>query len=594
MAEAGLHYCRTGLLWLALTAPLAAAPGDDWPLHGLNYANTRSSPLAEITAKNVSGLSLAWQVDTGKPGAFQATPIVVDGLMYVSTPGNDVLALDAATGAERWRYRHPLGSEALCCGPANRGVAVADGRVIQATVDNRLLALDAGTGAVLWNVAITNADPSVREVFAPLLGENAFTAATVTGGTGYTANMAPQAFDGMVYVGISGTGYGLHLDRAGGGDAALSVVGLSGGTHGLRGFLAAYDARTGTERWRWYSVPETGWEGEFRATTVDGDPLHREIDGERASADRWRDSWRLGGGSVWSTPAIDIRTRTLYFGTGNPAPQMDDATRPGDNLHTCSLVALDADTGKLRWAFQLVPHDRWGYDAASPPVLLEVKVAGKQHQAVAIAAKTGWVYVLDRHTGALLYRSEPFVPQQNLYARPTETGVTIAPAILGGASWSPAAWDASGARYFVEGIHHPATYFSKPLVPRPDQPWTSYTFMELAPTGRAGTLTAIATDSGKRLWQIDRPAPMLGGLLVTAGGLLFAGEGDGALRAWAADSGRELWHYQAKAGVNAPPISYRAGGRQYIAVAAGGNPLFNFPGGDHLLVFALPVEGSAP
>jgi glucose dehydrogenase len=571
-----------------LLAAAASAGEGDWPLHGYDYGNARFSPLAQVTRENVATLQPVWKINTGRKGSFQTTPIVVDGVMYITTPFNDVLALNAATGAQIWRYQHTLRTEEFCCGPANRGAGVANGKVYMATIDNRLIALEAATGAVAWDIEITNTDPGVREAVAPLLGEALFKDAKVTGGTGYSANMAPQVFDGKVFVGITGTGYGLHLDLKDKGDAAMSVVGFSGGDNGLRGFLAAYDASTGRELWRWHTVQDAQWVGEWRATTPDGVALNRDLDGEKAAAEKWRDAWRLGGGSIWTTPAIDPETRTLYIGTGNPAPQMDDQTRPGDNLYTSSVVALNADTGELKWAYQLVPHDRWGYDAASPPVLVTVQRDGAAIPAVAAAGKTGWVYVLDRRTGELLYKSEPFVPQRNLFARPTAEGVEITPAILGGGQWSPAAYDSGTDTYFIEGVHHPATYYTKPLTPAPGMPWTSYTYMELSKTERGGTLTAVDVATGRIRWQHQSPDPMLGGLVVTAGGVVFAGEGDGRFSAFDAGSGERLWSHKAEAGVNAPPIVYAVDGRQYIAVAAGGNTLFNFKTGDEFLVFALP------
>ncbi|MGQ0657148.1 MAG: pyrroloquinoline quinone-dependent dehydrogenase [Chromatiales bacterium] len=575
-------------LVLSAVAPLScAASSNDWPLHGLDYANTRYSPLREVKRENVAALALAWEVHTGKVGSFQAAPVIVDGVMYLTTPWNDVLALDAASGRQLWRYAHMLRQKETCCGPANRGAAVSGAKVFMATIDNRLLALDRKTGEVAWDIEITNADAGVREVLAPLLDEDLFQDATVTGGTGYSANMAPQVFDGKVYVGISGTGYGLHVDVKDRGDAALSVIGLSGGHHGARGFLAAYDAETGRELWRWHTVEDENWVGEWRADTPDGVPLHRNLEAERAAQAMWRDAWRLGGGSVWTTPAIDPELRLLYIGTGNPAPQMDDLTRPGDNLYTCSLVALNADTGKRVWSFQHVPHDRWGYDAASPPLLLTVRRNGMEVPAVAQAGKTGWVYVLDRRTGDLLFKSEPFVPQRNLFARPNERGVEVAPAILGGASWSPGAFDPERRMLLVEGIHHPATYFTKPLTPKPGQPWQSYTYMELSTEERWGTLAAVDADSGRIRWQQRMAQPMVGGLLATAGGLIFAGEGDGSFGAFDSETGERLWSYRAEAGVNAPPVTYGIDGRQFIAVAAGGNSLFNFKTGDQILVFTL-------
>lgn len=567
-------------------------PNADWPLHGLDYAGSRHSTLAQINRDNIGQLQLAWRINTGKKGSFQTAPVVVDGVMYISTPFNDVIALNATDGKEIWRYRHQLRFEDVCCGPANRGVAVANGMVYMAAIDNRLIALDQKTGTVRWDIDITNNDPGVREAVAPILGEDVFKDAKVTGGTGYSANMAPQVFEGKVFVGITGTGYGLHLDLKDHGDAALSVVGFSGGDNGLRGFLAAYDAVTGKELWRWYSVPDESWVGSWRADTPDGVPLHRDLDAEKAGADKWRNAWRLGGGSIWTTPAIDTESHTLFIGTGNPAPQMDDQTRPGDNQNTSSVVALDTNTGKLKWAYQIVPHDRWGYDAATPPLLVTAKRDGVEVPAVAAAGKTGWVYVLDRNTGALLYKSEPFVPQRNLFSRPTSEGVEITPAILGGGQWSPSAYDQQRQTYFIEGVHHPATYYSKPLTPSPGKPWTSYTYMELSKTERGGTLTAIDIANGHIRWQQKTEHPMLGGLVVTDGGLLFAGEGDQGFSAFDADTGKRLWNYQTDAGVNAPPITYSIDGRQYVAVAAGGNSLFNFKTGDAFLVFALPAQAN--
>lgn len=291
-------------------------------------------------------------------------------------------------------------------------------------------------------------------------------------------------------------GYGLHLDTATEGESALSVVGLSGGGHGLRGFLVAYDAHTGKELWRWYSIQDASWVGAWRTTTPDGVAMDRSIEQEKKAATRYRDTWRLGGGSIWTTPAIDPDPGLMFVGTGNPAPQMDDSTRPGDNLHTASLVAIAIDTGKTVWACQQVPHDQWGYDVASPPVLLEVTVDGNSVKAVAQAGKTGWVYVHERQTGRLLFKSQPFVPQRNLFKRPSQQGVEIAPGILGGASWSPMAHDPHLRSLYVAAIHHPATYYSKVLQPTAERPWESYTYSKPVSDERWGTVTAIDSDTG--------------------------------------------------------------------------------------------------
>lgn len=605
------------LIWGTITA--GADAGGDWPLYGYDHGNRRFSPLEQIDRSNVHRLKRAWSVKTGNRGSFQATPIVTDGVMIVTLPYNDVLALDPVTGVEIWRYEHDLPEREYCCGPANRGAAVAHGKVYFVTMDARFIALDLVDGSVVWNHPIADTAAGNRETVDALEGEAGFAGARVVGGTGYGANMAPQVFGDQVFVGITGAGYGLHLeldeapsaDDAGSeGDAAqrradvaegptapgsragaaVSVVGLAGGGHGLRGFLVAYDAHTGAERWRWYTVQGPEWTGEWRATTPDGAAMERDIDKERHALAKYSESWRYGGGSVWTTPAVDPALGLIYVGTGNPAPQMDDTTRPGDNRDTVSIVALDMQTGAERWAYQQVPHDRWGYDVASPALLYEIDRDGEQVPVLAQAGKTGWVYVLDRRTGEPVFKSEPFVPQENLFRRPTEAGVRISPGIYGGASWSPMALHPGLERLFVMGIHHPVTYFQKALTPTEDAPWESYTYTEPDPKERWGTLTAIDAASGRRAWQVRTELPLVGGVLATAGHLVFFGEGEGVLRAVDARSGRTLWSAQTDAGVNAPPITYAVNGVQYLTVAAGGNGLFGFPTGDEIVTWRLPDD----
>ena len=579
----------TGLSWMA-----PADETDDWPLFGHNYANHRYSTLSEIHSGNVAELELAWRFDTGRKGSFQATPIVSGETMFISTPFNDVIALDAGTGELKWRYVHEHVHENWCCGPANRGIALAHDKIFMATLDSRLVALNRKDGSLAWNVPIVDAEANTaaREVIEPLLGEKAFAGAEVTGATGYSANMAPQVVDGKVLVGVTGAGYGLHLDLDRPGGESLSVVGLSGGANGLRGFLVAYDAQSGEELWRWYSVQGPDWVGDY-ASSVNGISLNRDIARERARSSSHTDGWRMGGGSIWTTPAVDEKLGHIYIGTGNPAPQMADSTRPGDNRDTVSLVALDLDAGTEIWAYQQVPHDRWGYDVASPPVLFEAHHGGGKVPAVAQASKTGWVFVHDRRSGELLFKSEPFVPQRNLFAPPSEAGTEVAPAIVGGASWSPMAYSGRHSLFFVAGIHHPATYFSKPLEATPERPWESYAYMELSKTERWGTVTAIDASSGSIRWQKRMLEPMLGGVLATAGDLIFTGEGDGHFNAMHAGTGEMLWRHRAPYGVNAPPVSYAIDGTQYVAVAAGGNKLFGFPVGDAILAFALPDRGES-
>ncbi|HSV71884.1 MAG TPA: PQQ-binding-like beta-propeller repeat protein [Methylibium sp.] len=568
------------LLALAGCSGLAPAPADSgWSLHGQDLGGQRLSPLAQIDTGNVARLAPAWTYRSGITATFQATPIVVGRTMYLSLPFSSVVALDATSGRELWRYQHRSHSAKPCCGPANRGVAVAGGKVYVGSVDGRLIALDATDGRPLWDVTV--ADYAGRtEAISQLQAGDPLAQGGATGSTGVGLGAAPLVHDGKVYIGINGVGYGLHPD------AGLSVVGVAG-QYGRPGLMAAFDAATGRPLWR-FDITGPGWEGEFRHATPDGVAMQRDIPAERAAAARLADAWRYGGGSVYATPAIDAERGLLIFGSGNPSPQMADASRPGDNLYTASLIALDLQTGRRVWHYQQVPHDRWGYDVASSPVLIELQRGGQRVPAVAQASKLGWVYVHDRSSGKLLFKSDAFVPQMNLFTPPQPgEGVLIAPGIAGGANWSPSAWDARRGLFFVAALHLPTRY-TMHRASRPDG-----SVLEYASTREEGaswgTLSALDLAHGGRLaWQVRTDEPLLGGVLATAGGLVFAGAGQRWFAAFDSSTGRRLWQHRCEAGVNAPPISYAVDGRQYVAVAAGGNALFGFKQGDTLEVFALP------
>lgn len=574
--------------WLCLTGlPLAAADSvGEWPLYGREYNNQRFSPLKQIDSNNVKHLQRAWRYQTGRKGTFQTSPIVIGRVMYLTTPFNDVIALDAATGELIWRYHHKLRKRKFCCGPANRGPALADGKVYTVTIDARLICLDQNSGKVLWDIELTGANTTAGESLDALPGIEELRGATQTGQTGYTANLAPQVYGGMVFAGITGAGYGLHLELNEDGEPRLSVGGLSG-SHGLRGFLAAYDGESGREIWRWYSVPESGWEGAWQAKTAYGKTLNRDLAAEKAAFKKYAGTWRYGGGSIWTTPAIDPQLGLIYLGTGNPSPQMDDSTRPGDNLYTVSLVALDLHNGKLKWHYQQVPHDRWGYDVASPPLLFDYTHQGKTVKAVGQASKLGWFFIHNRETGELLKLTEPFIPQENLFAPPSAEGVRIVPGTLGASSWSPVSFHPYLRNVYIAAIYQPSLFYTRKLSPRPGEPWERYTFFKKSEEEDFGFLTAINIDSGKVVWREKTVDPLVGGSLATAGDLVFSGAGSGYFRAYDARTGKKLWEYKSEYGVNAPPISYAVDGRQYIAVAAGGNRLFGYPTGDEILVFRL-------
>jgi alcohol dehydrogenase (cytochrome c) len=520
----------------------AMADSGSWASYGRDQTNQRYSPLQQLTPANVGGLTLAWRYRTGIPNAFEASPVVLGGTMYVSTPLNHVIALDAATGRKLWEHAETLSTTVHCCGPVNRGVAVYGGRVYTGTLDGRLVALDARTGQPAWQVRVADNE------------------------RGYAVDGPPVAADGKVIVGISGAEYG------------------------IRGFVTAYDAETGRLVWRFHTIPspaEGGWWGAWKATDPFGTDLHRDLAREHADSASYPDAWRTGGGSVWQAPAVDRELGLVIFGVGNPSPDLDGSVRPGDNLYTGSVVAVELETGRLKWYFQELPHDTWDLDAVSPVVLFDLPgQGGSPVHAVAQAGKTGWVYVLDRATGKPIRRSDAFVPQENLFARPTPEGVRMLPGANGGSEWSAPAYSPETGYLYVLGLHQPMLYKSKPEPLKPPAFWLSGAFYSNGEP-QYGLFSAVDLATGKIAWQDRVAEPMIGGAVATAGGLVFTGTKDKQFLAFDARSGRQLWRYDARAGVNAPPISYAVGGRQYIAVAAGGNYQINAPRGDEVLAFAL-------
>jgi glucose dehydrogenase len=559
----------------------------DWPSFGRDFTSQRFAPAKQINTANVDKLVEAWKVNTGVTGSFQTTPIVQDGIMYLSLPYNHVVALDAKTGKEIWRYKHDRNKDwQMCCGPANRGVAVSGGRVFIGTVDARLIALDAKSGAKIWDINVVE-KAILTEGQDALNKDDPNSARKVTGGTGIGIAMAPIVYKGKVIVGITGVGYGLHIDNPTA-DAPLGAVIGVAGRFGRPGFLAAYNVENGEKYWQFDTIPQSGWEGKFAEKLEDGATFNRDVAQEKADLAKYPDAARFGGGSAWSTPAIDTETDTLYFGTGNPSPQMNDVSRPGDNLYTVSLVALDSNTGLRRWHYQQVPHDLWGYDLASPPVLFNYNLNGKTIAAVGQASKTGWFYIHDRATGKLLKKSDAFVPQQNMFKKATFEGIVVYPGILGGSNWSPVSVDEAKQRVFIAGIHAPIKYTLHETPGKDGAAPIRYAASEPTQDPRWGLLSAIDLKTGKIAWQNITTQPLLGGVLATAGGLLFTGEGDGHFNAYDSQTGKVLWQAKSEFGVNAPPITYTIDGVQYIAVASGGNSIFGYKQGDAVLVYSLP------
>lgn len=583
----------------SLAAPLAAGEIDEarlraadkdranWLSHGRSLSATRFSPLTGITTDNVAQLRPAFIYQTGTAATFQTTPLVAEGVMYVSAPFSHVMAVDAQTGKEIWRYEHVSKAKKLCCGPANRGVALGYGKVYVATVDARLVALDQVTGKPVWDIELAETGADTTENKATLDPADPALKGKVSGSTGVGAASAPLVIDGKVIAGITGVGYGLHLDSDRPGAPLGTVVGVAG-RYGRPGFIAAFDAETGRRIWQ-FDTTQEGWEGTFSQTTPDGLRLPRDIVAEKKTFPQHKDAWKHGGGSVWHSPSADLNLGLLYFGVGNPSPQAAGETRPGDNLYTSSLVAIDLKTGQYRWHYQQVPHDLWGYDVASPPALFEIERDGQTIPAVGQASKLGWYYVHDRRDGKLLVKSEAFVPQENMFTAPTRSGVVIAPGVAGGSNWSPAAVDAANGLAFVAAMHIPTRYQSAELPAAAGKPAIIYyTFEPDKQSPTWGTLSAIDITTGSIRWQQKTDEPLVGGTLATAGGLVFTGEGNGDFSAFNSRTGARLWTFNCGAGVNAPPITYEVEGRQYVAVAAGGSKIWGYRQGGAVVVFALP------
>jgi alcohol dehydrogenase (cytochrome c) len=521
-----------------------------WPIYGRDYTNRRWSPLTQITTRNVAQLQLAWVNHSGIPHASETNPLVVDGVMYFSTALNHVLAVDARTGEKEWEYVRDYHGHTVvdCCSTNNKGVAVYGGRVFMSTVDSRLVALDARNGRLLWETQV---------------GDNEL---------GYHMTGAPTVIGGRV------------------------ITGVSGGEQGCRCYLDAYDAATGKRLWRWYSIPspsEGGWWGRWRETDDWGMSFHRDIAREKADSAKYANAWQHGGGPVWHHPAYDPELGLIFVNVGNAAPDNDGTVRPGDNLYTSSIVALDVATGRLKWYFQEVSHDQWDYDATTPPVLVEVPNAqGRMVKAVAEAGKDGFVYVIERATGKPIRKSAPVTPLLNYMTVPDTNGVVVAPGPLGGSDWSPTAYSPQTGYLYVDASYLPFEYWlqHEPLQP-PAQWWGGTTAAQ--PTGGYGVVDAVDLATGRIAWQTRLPKPLIGGLVATAGGVVFTGSSDKHVIALDARTGQKLWSFATDAGVNAPPITYEVDGVEYVAVAATGLQTLNTPRGDEMLAFALPAAGSS-
>jgi len=517
--------------------------GANFLLSNMSYAQTRYYPASQINSKNVAQLRPVFNFQTAVLESMETAPIVVDGVMYITTSYNHVYALDAKTGKEFWHYKHKMGPvTTYCCGPNNRGVAIMGDRVFMGTLDARLVALDARTGKVVWNVEI--ADPEL----------------------GYSETMAPVAVDGKI------------------------LIGTNGGEYGIRGFVKAFDAADGKLLWTFNTIPEQGHEGVWAVNDATGRNMLRDIAAEKAQlASHGGDFYKTLGGGVWMAPAVDRESGTVFFVVGNPSPDLYGAERPGDNLYTDSIVAIDLKTGAYKWHYQYVAHDVWDLDAVSPVILTEARdKAGKMRKVAIHGGKTGHVYVHDRATGELIRFSEAMVPQENMWVLPTKDGSRMLPGANGGVEWSPMAVNPTTRLAYAANLPQPMTYHVEEAKYPGGKLWLGGAFKVIPGEKQWGRLAAVNIDTGKIAWKVDTEQPLIGGVLATAGNLVFNGEGNGYFRAFDAHTGKKLWQYQAGAGVNAPAVSYMVDGKQYVAVAAGGNTQIDFKRGNSVIVFALP------
>ncbi len=521
----------------------AAADAKNWIHPNGNYDNTRYYAGSQINVGNVGRLKPAFVFQTAVLESMETAPIVVDGVMFLTTSFNHVYAIDATTGEEYWHYKHKLGPiVTVCCGNNNRGVAIEGGRLFMGTIDAKLVALDAKTGKLLWETQI--ADPE----------------------KGYSETMAPTVVDGKV------------------------IIGTNGGEYGIRGFVKAFNAADGKLLWTFYTIPDKGQEGVWAVNDATGRDMHRDIAAEKkALAEKGGEFYQQLGGGVWMTPAIDRKTKTIFFVVGNPSPDLYGAIRPGDNLYTDSMVAIDLDKGTYKWHYQYIAHDVWDLDAVSPPILTQAKDNdGKMVDVVIHGGKTGHVYVHERNTGKLIRFSEAMIPQENMWVLPTKAGARMLPGANGGVEWSPMAINPKTRMAYAANLHQPMTYHVEESPYPGGKLWLGGAFKTIPGEEQWGQLVAVNLDTGQIAWKHKTPQPLIGGVLATAGDVVFNGEANGWFKAFDAKTGKELWKFNCGAGANAPAVSYMVGNKQYVAVAAGGNNQIDAKRGNSVFVFTLP------
>lgn len=491
----------------------------NWLTYGGNYQSQRFSRLTQINAKDVSQLKVAWIYQPSRAVTnVETSPIVVDGIMYLTEPPSTVTAIDARTALRLWSWSPKMPQHLVLIGlyGNSRGVAILDKTVYVGTADAHLVALDAKTGGVKWDVHVA---------------DNRF---------GYSMSGPPLAIDGKI------------------------IVGTGGSEAAVRGLLDCYDAKTGKRLWRFWTVPRVGEPG----------------------AETWGNgAAQSAGGTTWNNGSYDPETNTVYWGTGNPAPDFNDDDRPGDNLYTCSLIALDANTGKLKWYFQFSPHENHDWDSAEPPVLFDAKINGKMRRLVALANRNAFYYVLDRETGQFI-TGVPFAketwakgldakgrPILNPDQQPTlGAGTLVYPSITGAVDWPSPSYSPDTGLFYVSA-HETGAYYIKgtgkiePGFPKGIVGGGGV--RALAGEQSYGAIRALDAVTGKLRWQYKLFSTAWVGTLATAGNLVFTGSDEGNFFALDATTGKLLWQFYMGHGLRSNPITYEVNGRQYVFVTAG-------------------------
>jgi alcohol dehydrogenase (cytochrome c) len=488
----------------------ATEPGN-WLTYSGNLQGHRHSPLTQINAANVANLKVKWVHQFSTP-SNQTTPLVVGNVMYISGP-NTVSALDTRTGRPFWNWSRPIPADyqSIGFGRTNRGLAILGDTLFVGTLDCFLVAIDAKSGIERWTTKAGDYK------------------------LGYSFTVAPLAIRDKI------------------------IIGTSGGEAGIRGWVDAYDAKTGKQAWRFHTIPGPG------------EPGH----------DTWQnDAWKTGGGSTWVTGAYDPALNLVYWGVGNPAPDWNGDVRPGDNLYSCSFIALDGDSGKLKWHFQFTPHDTHDWDAAHVPILFDAEVRGRKRKLIANANRNGFYYLLDRESGEFLtgksYVKQTWAKGLDDNGRPiviegtdpSTEGTLVWPSLNGATIWFSPSYSPATRLYYVAAREKASIYFKRDVDFKPGTFFAGGGEQALDPNDEWGAIRALDAITGQQKWEFKLVSPPWGGVMSTAGNLVFAGSNEGSFFALDATTGKPLWDFQTGGFINANPISFNIDGKQHIAIAA--------------------------